>query len=257
MGRWNVSNGLKKPVQRVEETYPAGRRNENKNLKSRILFFSAPLTQWNSCRNVSIQSIHTHLHTHLPTHPRPHTHRVNRKVFSHCQAIQLENQLVHMYMHPPLTPPPPPHTQRHQKGIFPIARQSSWRTCQYPCTPPPPHTSTPTHKVNSKVLFYCQAIRLENQRDNEHRYMALVSTMGRQDTEESVILGLDCTTTAPTTTTPATPPSSPTTPGAAAAVPFEGRGVALATIGLVLPIWMGMKVRLNGDGWVEGWVVVS
>ena len=79
--------------------------------------------------------------------------------------------------------------------------------------------------------------------------MALVSTMGRQDTEESVILGLDCTTTS-ITTTPATPPSSPTTPsaGAVAAVPFEGRGVALATIGLVLPIWMGMKVRLNGDG---------
>ena len=96
----------------------------------------------------------------------------------------------------------------------------------------------------------CQAIRLENQRDNEHRYMALVSTLGRQDTEESVILGLDCSTTPATPATPPVSPTTPTTTGATAAAgpALEGRGVATATIGLVLPIWMGMKVRLNGDG---------
>ncbi|XP_076473112.1 LOW QUALITY PROTEIN: uncharacterized protein LOC143302355 [Babylonia areolata] len=128
------------------------------------------------------------------------------------------------------------------------------------------------------------AIRLESQQENEHRYMALVSTTGRQDTEECVLLGLDCTTTLhPTTTTtataspassstPATPPSSPvlTVPGGGgggggasggsmggsshSSSHFEGRGggggggMGLAAIGMVLPIWMGMKIRLNGDG---------
>ncbi|XP_070204790.1 uncharacterized protein [Littorina saxatilis] len=111
------------------------------------------------------------------------------------------------------------------------------------------------------------AIRLENPRDprdlpaaNTQSYMALVSTMGRQDTEEFVILGLDCTTSisspAPTRASglapPSTPPTSPTShagpDGAEAAAPLEARGIASANIGLVLPIWMGMKVRLSGDG---------
>ncbi|KAL8619154.1 hypothetical protein ACOMHN_019426 [Nucella lapillus] len=119
------------------------------------------------------------------------------------------------------------------------------------------------------------AIRLESQQGIEHRYMALVSTMGRQDTEECVLLGLDCapfplfpTPTTTTTTTPASPPSSPPSSpttlapppppphppgGGALASPLsEGRGGVgvggTATIGMVLPIWMGMKIRLNGDG---------
>ncbi|GFN76842.1 protein phosphatase slingshot [Plakobranchus ocellatus] len=61
------------------------------------------------------------------------------------------------------------------------------------------------------------AIRLEDVVNNYHRYIALVSTKGRQDTEECVILGLDCSSTG-------------------------------ASIGLVLPVWLGLKLKLGGDG---------
>ncbi|GFR97065.1 protein phosphatase Slingshot [Elysia marginata] len=61
------------------------------------------------------------------------------------------------------------------------------------------------------------AIRLEDVVSNYHRYMALVSTKGRQDTEECVILGLDCGSTG-------------------------------ASVGLVLPVWLGLKMKLGGDG---------
>ncbi|KAI8782452.1 protein phosphatase Slingshot 1 isoform X1 [Biomphalaria glabrata] len=60
------------------------------------------------------------------------------------------------------------------------------------------------------------AVRLEDV-NCWSRYMALVSTRGRQDTEEAVILGIDCSITE-------------------------------AFIGLVLPIWMGLKLKLGGDG---------
>ena len=49
------------------------------------------------------------------------------------------------------------------------------------------------------------------------RYMALVSTMDRQDLEESVILGIDICD-------------------------------EQAKIGLVLPIWGDLDIRLDGDG---------
>lgn len=49
--------------------------------------------------------------------------------------------------------------------------------------------------------------------------MAVVSTMGRQDTEESVVLGIDI---------------------------LEEK----ATIGLVLPVWCDIAIRLDGDGFV-------
>ena len=45
----------------------------------------------------------------------------------------------------------------------------------------------------------------------------MVTTQGRQDTEESVILGVDITN-------------------------------AVATIGLVLPIWGDISISLDGDG---------
>ncbi|XP_067682660.1 uncharacterized protein [Haliotis asinina] len=53
--------------------------------------------------------------------------------------------------------------------------------------------------------------------DGHQRYMALVSTVGRQDTEESVILGIDYVKD-------------------------------ISTIGLVLPIYNGTQIRLDGDG---------
>jgi len=50
--------------------------------------------------------------------------------------------------------------------------------------------------------------------------MAVVSCMGKQDTEESVILGVD----------------------------FGGENHA--SIGLVLPIWADTNIELDGDGYV-------
>ncbi|BFZ18427.1 hypothetical protein BsWGS_21466 [Bradybaena similaris] len=60
------------------------------------------------------------------------------------------------------------------------------------------------------------AVRLQDT-SQFHRYIALVSTKGRQDTEEAVVLGIDCTSTS-------------------------------ASIGLVLPMWMGLRIKLGGDG---------
>lgn len=66
------------------------------------------------------------------------------------------------------------------------------------------------------------AVKLESLHEGHNRYMAVVSCFGKQDTEESVILGIDCNNE--------------------------------ATIGLVLPIWADTSVKLNGDG---GFMVTS
>ncbi|KAK1786045.1 hypothetical protein P4O66_017777 [Electrophorus voltai] len=63
------------------------------------------------------------------------------------------------------------------------------------------------------------AVRLESAYPQYTRYMVVVSTSGRQDTEESVVLGLDFT--------------SPDRP---------------CTVGLVLPLWSDTLIHLDGDG---------
>ncbi|XP_076831843.1 uncharacterized protein ssh2a isoform X2 [Brachyhypopomus gauderio] len=63
------------------------------------------------------------------------------------------------------------------------------------------------------------AVRLESAYPQCTRYMVVVSTNGRQDTEESVVLGLDFT--------------SPDRP---------------CTVGLVLPLWSDTMIHLDGDG---------
>ncbi|KAF6777689.1 hypothetical protein AHF37_02777 [Paragonimus kellicotti] len=67
-----------------------------------------------------------------------------------------------------------------------------------------------------------QVVRLqsESSRSNRHRYCCVISTNGKQGTEESAILGIDIT---------------------------DRR----ATVGLVLPIWQDMSVKLYGDGGFE------
>ena len=66
--------------------------------------------------------------------------------------------------------------------------------------------------------FMCfQAIKLESSTSCVIRYMAVVSSVGVQDTEESVIVGVDIQKQE-------------------------------ATIGLVLPIWADMTIKLDGDG---------
>ena len=73
--------------------------------------------------------------------------------------------------------------------------------------------------VWSMYLFlpFLQAVKLESIVPSRVRYMAVVSTMGRQDTEESVILGIDIVN-------------------------------QRSTIGMVLPVWSGTLIRLDGDG---------
>ncbi|XP_077995340.1 uncharacterized protein LOC144448877 [Glandiceps talaboti] len=60
------------------------------------------------------------------------------------------------------------------------------------------------------------AVRLESMHQNRIRYMVVVACIGREDTQESAILGIDYTDR--------------------------------ATIGLVLPIWRDTKINLDGDG---------
>ncbi|XP_048837247.1 protein phosphatase Slingshot homolog 2-like isoform X2 [Brienomyrus brachyistius] len=63
------------------------------------------------------------------------------------------------------------------------------------------------------------AVRLESSHPQWTRYMVVVSTNGRQDTEESVVLGID----------------------------FRSSD-SLCTIGLVLPLWSDTLIHLDGDG---------
>ena len=63
-----------------------------------------------------------------------------------------------------------------------------------------------------------QAVKLESVYPNHNRYLVVVSTIDRQDTEESVILGVDIM-------------------------------ADQATVGLVLTVWGDMTIRLDGDGY--------
>ncbi|XP_062969341.1 protein phosphatase Slingshot homolog 2 isoform X2 [Cynocephalus volans] len=63
------------------------------------------------------------------------------------------------------------------------------------------------------------AVRLESTYQNRTRYMVVVSTNGRQDTEESIVLGMD----------------------------FSSND-SICTMGLVLPLWSDTLIHLDGDG---------
>uniref|UniRef100_A0A8C2I5H8 protein-serine/threonine phosphatase n=1 Tax=Cyprinus carpio TaxID=7962 RepID=A0A8C2I5H8_CYPCA len=63
------------------------------------------------------------------------------------------------------------------------------------------------------------AVRLESAYALRTRYMVIISTNGRQDTEESVVLGMDFTNSDST-----------------------------CTVGLVLPLWSDTLIHLDGDG---------
>nr|XP_020441972.1 protein phosphatase Slingshot homolog 2 isoform X2 [Monopterus albus] len=63
------------------------------------------------------------------------------------------------------------------------------------------------------------AVRLESTHPQTTRYMVVVSTNGRQDTEESIVLGMDFVS-----------PDS------------------CCTVGLVLPLWSDTLIHLDGDG---------
>ncbi|XP_078536142.1 protein phosphatase Slingshot homolog 2 isoform X3 [Lissotriton helveticus] len=64
------------------------------------------------------------------------------------------------------------------------------------------------------------AVRLESSYQNRTRYMVVVSTNGRQDTEESLVLGMD----------------------------FAFNDSSSCTLGMVLPLWSDTLIHLDGDG---------
>lgn len=64
------------------------------------------------------------------------------------------------------------------------------------------------------------AVKLESTYQNRTRYMVVVSTNGRQDTEESIVLGMD----------------------------FPCNDSGSCTMGLVLPLWSDTLIHLDGDG---------
>ncbi|XP_077336459.1 protein phosphatase Slingshot homolog 2 isoform X1 [Lithobates pipiens] len=64
------------------------------------------------------------------------------------------------------------------------------------------------------------AVKLESTYLNRTRYMVVVSTNGRQDTEESIVLGMD----------------------------FACNDSSSCTMGLVLPLWSDTLIHLDGDG---------
>ncbi|MEQ2158362.1 Protein phosphatase Slingshot 2, partial [Goodea atripinnis] len=63
------------------------------------------------------------------------------------------------------------------------------------------------------------AVRLESSYPQVTRYMVVVSTNGRQDTEESIVLGIDFVSSD-----------------------------SCCTMGLVLPLWSDTRIHLDGDG---------
>ncbi|KAM4578943.1 protein phosphatase Slingshot homolog 1 isoform 2-T2 [Fundulus diaphanus] len=64
------------------------------------------------------------------------------------------------------------------------------------------------------------AVRLESAFSDRVRYMVVVYTSGRQDTEENILLGID----------------------------FTNKDCKSCSIGMVLPLWSDTKIHLDGDG---------
>ncbi|XP_034026165.1 protein phosphatase Slingshot homolog 1 isoform X2 [Thalassophryne amazonica] len=64
------------------------------------------------------------------------------------------------------------------------------------------------------------AVRLESVWSDRVRYMVVVYTSGRQDTEENILLGID----------------------------FTNKDCKSCSVGMVLPLWSDTKIRLDGDG---------
>ncbi|XP_055080161.1 protein phosphatase Slingshot homolog 1 isoform X2 [Periophthalmus magnuspinnatus] len=64
------------------------------------------------------------------------------------------------------------------------------------------------------------AVRLESAWSDRVRYMVVVYTSGRQDTEENILLGID----------------------------FTNKDCKSCSVGMVLPLWSDAKIHLDGDG---------
>ncbi|XP_017269303.1 protein phosphatase Slingshot homolog 1 isoform X2 [Kryptolebias marmoratus] len=64
------------------------------------------------------------------------------------------------------------------------------------------------------------AVRLESGWSDRVRYMVVVYTSGRQDTEENILLGID----------------------------FTNKDCKSCSVGMVLPLWSDTKIHLDGDG---------
>lgn len=73
-------------------------------------------------------------------------------------------------------------------------------------------------KMMCKLFIVLQAVKLESVHPGRTRYLVVVSCNGRQDAEESCLLGIDCH--------------------------------ARATVGLVLRVLADTAITLDGDGFV-------
>lgn len=77
-----------------------------------------------------------------------------------------------------------------------------------------------SNKYTYLFVHLVQVARLESWVEAHIRYLVIVSTVGRQDTEESLILGIDFA---------------------------EGKRDE-CTIGFAVPIWNDVTAELDGDG---------
>lgn len=73
--------------------------------------------------------------------------------------------------------------------------------------------------IGDFLVSFFQAVKLESVHPGRTRYLVVVSCTGRQDAEESCLLGIDCH--------------------------------ARATVGLVLRVLADTAITLDGDGWVS------
>ncbi|XP_034494611.1 protein phosphatase Slingshot homolog 1 isoform X8 [Ailuropoda melanoleuca] len=100
------------------------------------------------------------------------------------------------------------------------------------------------------------AVRLESAWAERVRYMVVVDSSGRQDTEESILLGVDFSSKERFSFR-APPPSASASSGDRSGYPgfhlaflfvWEARALKSCTIGMVLRLWSDTKIHLDGDG---------
>lgn len=100
--------------------------------------------------------------------------------------------------------------------------------------------------LRSICLCPVQAVRLESAWSDRVRYMVVVYTSGRQDTEENILLGIDFTNKDWWGKHEGWVGLGCLTPY----VVFSPSSKS-CSIGMVLPLWSDTKIHLDGDGWVQ------
>lgn len=100
----------------------------------------------------------------------------------------------------------------------------------------------------STVFFLLQAVRLESAHAQVTRYMVVVSTNGRQDTEESVVLGMDFSPVDRWDSNFYVPACFHTVHEVVRHRVHCFLPASSCSVGLVLPLWSDTLIHLDGDG---------